>query len=141
MTPQQYEAAFLAQTSWRLALSNSPDEMVAIACTLRNHVYSKMGQVSKYKSYPEACLAFLESYPTRPFPDMPEDSFIAPGTVLALCEEIWDCSYPDVTATQTTLGATMFARVTTLESKDWRYPLVQSGQLLGTWGSQQFFRV
>jgi hypothetical protein len=139
VTPQAYEAAFLAQTAWRLALGDCVDETMAIMLVLRNHVIPRPGQIPTYKSFPEACIDFLEAYPTRKYPTMQEDAFIAPNGILALCEQVYDCSYPDITATQTTPGARMFARTSSLSDKDWRKPLVQCSQLLGTFGSQQFF--
>jgi hypothetical protein len=139
MTPQQYEAAFLAQTAFKLSVSNSFDEFCAVACTIRNHVIPRPGQIATYKSFPEACIDFLKAYPAREEPLLVEDALIAPGGLLAVIEGIWDCSYPDITATQTTPGARMFGRASAIDSQDWRYPLIRSSTLLGSWGSQQFF--
>lgn len=139
MTPQTFEAAVLAQTAWRLAISNSVDELIAIASTIRNHVIPRPGKVATYKSFPEACAEFLIAYPVREAPQVNEMALIAPMGLLSVIEKIYSCEYADITATQTTPGATMFARTATLEEKDWRYFQVRSKQLCGTFGSQQFF--
>lgn len=139
MTPQTFEAAILAQTSFRLAQSNSVDEMVAIACVIRGHVVPKPGQFATYKSYPEACKDFLQAYPVRSEPDVTEDVLISQNGLLSLIEKIYSCEYLDITATQTTPGARLFARTANLSETDWRWSLIKSGQLLGSFGSQQFY--
>lgn len=141
MTPQSYEAAILAHTAYRLSLSDNVDELSAVACTIRNHVIVRPGQRATYTSFPEACYEFLRIYPSRPEPKEMEDCLYAPQGLLSFVDQIWEGTYPDVTATQTTLGATMFARVIGLEEKDWRYNLVKTSTLIGTFGAQQFFRV
>jgi hypothetical protein len=140
VTPQTYEAAVLATTSWRLALSTSVDELAAIACTIRNHVIPRPGQIATYKSFPDACEDFLKAYPIREAPKTTEDALVAPTVgLLAIIDSIYECSYPDITATQTTPGARYFARTAFLDTADWRWPLVQSRPVLGTFGAQQFF--
>ena len=139
MTPQQYECALLARVSFQLSLSNSVEEMLAVACTLRNWVIPKLGQVATYKSYPEACADFLRTYPTRDEPNLTEDAFIAPSGLLAQIEKIYDCTFFDITATQTTPGARDFARAAAVTESDWRWQIIHSRPVLGTFGSQQFF--
>lgn len=139
MTPQAYEAAILAEVSWRLSLSNSVDELICIALTIRNHVIVKPGRIATYKSFPEACADFLKAYPAREAPQVNEMALIAPMGLLSVIEKIYSCEYADITATQTTPGARTFARIASLEEKDWRYQLVRSSMLCGTFGSQQFF--
>ena len=138
MTPQQFEAAYLAQTAWRLAQSDSSDELVAICCVIRNHVIPKMGFTATYRSYPKACFDFLTVYPVRDFPNMTEDALISPGGLLSAVEDIYDCKYPDITATQSTPGALYFARSASVPPEDWRQSFIHR-QLLGTFGSQQFY--
>ncbi len=139
MTPQDFEAAVLAQTAFKLSMSDSVDEQVAIACVIRNLVVPKPGCLALYKSFPAACTDLLRAYPAREDPTMQEDAMVAPNGLLSLIGQIYDCSYPDITATQTTPGARMFARTANLEQSDWRWPLVRSARLLGNWGSQSFY--
>jgi hypothetical protein len=139
MTPQEFETAYLAQTIWRLALSDSVDELIAVGCTLRNWVIPKMGKIAKYKTYPEACADFLRTYPLRDFPNMTEDALVSTNGLLSVIDGIYDCSYPDLTATQTTPGALYFARAHSVNPDDWRYGITHNHQLLGTFGSQQFW--
>lgn len=139
MTPKEFETAYLAQTIWRLALSDSVDELISIGCTIRNWVIPKMGKIAPYKTYPEACAEFLKTYPVRDFPTMTEDALVSTNGLLSVIDGIYDCSYPDLTATQTTPGALYFARVTALDESDWRYNISRTHQLIGTYGSQQFW--
>lgn len=145
MTPAQFECGFLAETVWRLAKSNNTDELSAIACVIRNHVVPRMGQVASFKSYSEACESFLITYPVRERPAMEETALISyPDGLLANIEIIYDCTFPDITATQAfPNGAKYFARVNALEDDDWRKIEIVGRQgihpLIGTMGSQQFF--
>ena len=145
MKPSTFEAAFLAQTVWSLARSSNTDELTAIACTLRNHVVPRMGQVAAFKTFTEACENFLAVYPLRERPTLQEPAFISyPDGLLAVIEAIYSCSFPDTTSTQAfPNGAKYFARVSELKDDDWRKVEVVNRPgvhpLIGTIGSQQFF--
>lgn len=139
MSPQIFESAFLAQVSYRLALSDSVDEMVAIASTIRNWVVPKPGKIAQYKSFSAACKDFLRTYPARDFPDLTENALLAPTGLLSKIEAVYDCSLPDITATQTTPGALYFARSASLDPSDWRTQIVATHRLLGTFGAVQFY--
>jgi hypothetical protein len=146
MNPREYEIAFFAQTVWRVARSSDQNELVACACAIRNYVVPRIGQVATYTSFSEACDAFLLVYPTRPRPSMDDPAFVSqPNGLLANIEEIYSCSYADVTATHDHPGgARYFSRVTTLDPNDWFQLEIVNKQaihpLLGTWGSLQFFQ-
>ena len=139
MTPQQFEAAFLAQTAFRLALSDNVDELIAVASVIRNWVIPKPGRIAQYHSYPQACIDFLKTYPVRDFPNMTEDCLVSPNGLLSVIDSIWDCAYPDLTATQTTPGAMYFGRSAAIDESDWRFGLIRSRPVLATFGAQQFW--
>jgi hypothetical protein len=139
MTPPEFEMVMLAQTSYRLAMSDSLDELICIALTIRNWVVPRPGSLIPCKSYPVACREFLASYPVRDLPYGDEDVLTAPGALLSLIDSIYNCSHPDITATQTTPGALYFGRASSLLPGDWRYQISRTRQLLGTFGTQQFW--
>jgi hypothetical protein len=140
MTNQEYEAVVLAQTCWKLSLSSSIDELIAIGCTIRNHIIPRPGRIVTYRTWLDACEDFTKVYPIRPLPISDADSFfLPPNGLISICQELYDCSYPDLTATQTTPGALYFARAAQVSPSDWRHSIIQTRQLLGTFGSQQFF--
>jgi hypothetical protein len=145
LTPRDYEIAFYAQSVWRLANSSDINELMAVAATIRNHVLPKLGEVSTYKSYSEACLSFLGTHPLRAHPTADDDAFFArPYGLLSTISSIYSGQTPDITATHDhPKGAKFFARVTSLSPGDWRKIEIvnrPSGHpLLGTFGSMQFF--
>jgi hypothetical protein len=138
LTPQQYEVSILIRSIWQLARSNDLNELAAIGCVLRNHVIPRPGQIQTYKSFSEACFDFRKAYPTRPEPTMMEDALVVhPDGLLFVGEQIYDCSYPDLTATATTPGARYFGQASNLP--EWLKPLAVSHHLCGTFGAQQFW--
>lgn len=144
LTPRDYEVAFFAQTVWRVANSNDVNELLAVACTIRNHVLPKIGEVATYESYTEACRQFLSTHPLRDYPS-DEDAFVSrPQGLLYNIGSIYSGQQPDITATHDhPKGAKFFARVTSLLADDWRKIAIVNRPtghpLLGTWGSMQFF--
>lgn len=145
MSPREYEIAFFAQVTWMVSRSSDTNETTAVACTIRNHVVPRIGQVATYPSFSAACEDFLRVYPIRPRPSLEDPAFVShPDGLLANIKEIYNCAYADVTATHDhPSGARYFARVTTLEPNDWFQLEIVNKQalhpLLGTWGSLQFF--
>ena len=140
MTPQNYEVAMFANAVWRLAKSNDLNELAAIACVLRNHVIVRPGQMATYPTYLKACEDFLKALAgwTRPGPDMTEDGLVShPDGLLAIIDSVYDCSYPDLTATTTTPGARYFCQAA--QAPDWMKPILTTHHLCGTFGSQQFW--
>lgn len=135
---------FLAQTTWQLSKSDTLNELIAIACVLRNHVIPRIGQVATYSSYMEACRDFLEAFPSRKPPTLEEPVFIAPDGFLSVVDGIYDASSPDITATHDhPNGACFFCRPTQVEPGSWvDLEIIKKPAhhpLLGTWGSQQFY--
>lgn len=145
ITPSQYELAFYAQTVWRLAFSSDVNELTAVACTVRNHVIPKMGQITDYDSYLDACEAFLNNYPVRENPTRDDIAFFSrPDGILYNIERIYNCEQIDITATHDQpAGAKYFARVISLAPDDWRKIQIVNRPtghpLLGTFGSMQFY--
>jgi hypothetical protein len=141
VNPLEYEVAFYAQTVWQLARSSNQDELLAVACVIRNHVVPRLGQVAAYPSFYEACQDFLAVYPShRPIPSLSEPAFVAPGGLLFNISAIYDCSYEDVTATHDhPNGAKYFAN----EPDDW-FKAEIAGRpdihpLIGQYGSMYFY--
>ena len=142
MTPQDYEKAMLVTATWRLARSNDPNELAAIICTIRNHIFPRPGQIQTYKSFSEACEDLLRVYPVRESPKMDESALVSyPDGLLAIVDDVYSCRYPDLTATTTTPGARYFGRASEVaaDPTHWLYPIVTGRQPIGTFGSQQFF--
>src|SRR5271155_4412862 len=142
MTPQDYEKAVFVTAVWRLARSNDPNELAAIACTLRNHVFPRPGQIQTYKSFWEAATDHLKIYPVRDAPSLEESALTSyPDGLLAIIDDIYSCRYPDLTATSSTPGARYFGRASEIiaEPLGWMFGIVPTHQLLGTFGSQQFW--
>jgi hypothetical protein len=142
MTPQDYEKAMFVRAVWMLARSNDPNELAAIACTLRNHIFPRPGQIQTYKSFSEAAEDALRVYPVREAPAMYESALVSyPDGLLAIVDDIYTCRYPDLTATSTTPGARYFGRASEIiqDPNHWMYDIVTSHQLIGTYGSLQFW--
>lgn len=140
MTPLDYEMAFYAQTVWQLSRSSNLDEMLAVACVIRNHVMPRIGKISVYKSYYEACQDFLKICPKRGLPSLSDPAFVSMDGLLFHLGRIYRCEDPDVTATHDHPdGAKYFAN----EPDDWfRAEIIGKPDihpLLGTWGSMQFY--
>jgi hypothetical protein len=142
VTPQDYEKAVFATAVWRLARSNDPNELAAIACTLRNHIFPRPGQLQTYKSFWDAATDCLKIYPVRPEPILSESALVSyPDGLLAIVDDVYSCRYPDLTATSTTPGARYFGRASEIiqDPNHWMQVVVTQHQLLGTFGSQQFW--
>ena len=141
MNPQEYEQAFLALTAWQVSATSSVDEMVAVACTIRNHVIVRgLGKVPTYRSYSEACEDFLANYPQRSRPKLDDPAFVAPGGLLFQIGSIYDCTAEDVTATHDhPEGAKYFSN----RPDDWfRAEIIDRPDvhpLIGSWGAMQFY--
>lgn len=143
MTPENYEIALLANISWRLAKSSDTNELIAIACTLRNHAIPRMG-MGRGRTYTEVIEDFISTYPLRENPTINELSFSGPNGLLSVIDDIYNCKYIDITASKSQPGgAKYFARAATLTSDDWRYEeVIQRPGLhpiIGTFGAQQFY--
>lgn len=144
MTPREYEIAQYARAVWMLAKSGTVAELLAIACTIRNHVVPKPGGTASYDSFSEACGAFLALFPVRQPPTLQDPAFVSPNGLLSQIEDIYDCTAIDLTATHDQPGgARFFARVVEVEPESWfDLEIIKRSAvhpLLGTWGAQQFF--
>lgn len=138
--PLEFEQAFFAQTVWVISRSSNLDEMLAVASVVRNHVQPRLGQITAYKSYYEACLDFLKIYPSRALPSLSDPSFVSKDGLLFHIGRIYTCEDPDVTATHDhPNGAKYFAN----EPDEWfRTEIIGKPELhplLGQWGTLQFF--
>ena len=146
LTPQDYEIAMFAQATWRLARSSDQNELIAVACVLRNHIMPRLGQVATYRSYMECIVDFFKVYPTRELPSLTDPAFVsAPEGLLFNIAGIYNCETPDITATHDhPNGAKYFNRVSQLEPSDWFVLEITNKQgqhpLIGTFGSMQFFQ-
>jgi hypothetical protein len=141
MNPLEYEQALLALTAWQVSATSSVDEMVAVACTIRNHVIVRgLGNVPTYRSYSEACEDFLANYPQRARPKLDDPAFVAPHGLLFQIAGIYDCTAEDVTATHDhPEGAKYFSN----RPDDWfRAEIIDRPNvhpLIGSWGAMQFY--
>lgn len=143
MTPADYEKAMLANAAYRLAYMDNVDELIAIACTIRNHVTPRMG-APQYKSFSAAIEDFFSLYPVRSNPAINSPVLTGHTGILSFVGDIYDGRYADITASHNNpLGARYFARVQSLPQDDWRFAEIVSRPelhpLIGTFGSQAFY--
>jgi hypothetical protein len=140
LSPLDFEVAFYALSTWRLARTSNQDELLAVACTIRNHVVPRLGQVAAYKSFYEACQDFAKIYPIRALPDLTDPAFVSTDGLLYHITRVYTCEHPDVTATHDhPNGARFFAN----EPDDWfRAEIIGRPDihpLIGSFGSMQFY--
>jgi hypothetical protein len=119
-------------------------ELLAVACTIRNHVVSRPGSDwLVYPNYMVACDEFMGNCPTRPAPELTEDALITPPDgLLCVINGVYDCTIRDVTSNHDhPTGAKYFARVAALkeDSSDWLRIAAAARPLIGTFGSMQFY--
>lgn len=142
MTPQTYEKAKLASAVWRLAKSNDPNELLAVACTMRNHLVAMPGKPQTYNSFSTCVEGFLKIYANhlRPAPLLNEPAFVSfPDGLLSVIDDVYEFKTRDITATETTPGARFFAQASKVMEEDLFWPIVQGRQPVGTFGAQQFY--
>jgi len=149
---QEYEKALLVAAAWTLALNNDVNELLAIACTIRNWVVPRyqatrlpMNGKLYFVSYSEAVQNFHDVYPVRPLPIGNESGLVDPVEgLLAKIDGVYDCSLVDMTSSRAfPFGARYFIRASQRGLNEWIYQEVVSRQdvhpLIGTFGSQQFY--
>jgi hypothetical protein len=137
MNAAQYEQSLLALAAWRAAMSDNLDEIIAIACVIRN-------QVLRYgKSYSSVCENFVVN---RGWPDIRHPLLLDPYKgVLSQVESIYKNEMPDMTSNHLHKeGALFFARVVDHQGKgtDFEERILKQYEahpLIGSWGVQQFF--
>lgn len=140
MSPLEYEIAFYAASTWRLARTSDSMELLAVASVLRNHVMPRLGQISRYKSFYECCQDFLTVYPCRALPSLSDPAFVSKEGLLFNINKVYNCELPDVTSTHDhPAGALYFAN----EPDEWfRTEIIARPDvhpLIGNFGSMQFY--
>lgn len=130
--------------SFRLAQSNDVNELLAIACVIRNWVVGRFGQGAEtYRTYSEAINNFLTAYSTRQLPDSFVPALIDPSEgMLSRIDAIYNNTLADVTSSASQPGgARYFGNARNPDA--WFKQEILARQdihpLLGTWGSQQFY--
>jgi hypothetical protein len=142
----EFEKALLAEAAWRLSRSSDVNELLAVACSIRNWVCPRMGQVGHYyRSYSEAINAFYSTYPLRDVPSLSEPALVDPTDgLLWKIDEVHNGRMPDLTSSDANpYGAKYFGRPGTASTDSWFYKTVilQQGAhpLIGTFGGQSFY--
>ena len=137
MNAAQYEQALLALTAWRAAKSDNLDEIIAIACVIRNNVL-RFG-----KSYSSVCENFIIN---RDWPDIRHPLLLDPYRgVLSQVESIYKNEMPDMTSNHNHKdGALYFCRIMDHQGKgtDFEERILKqhlAHPLIGHWGTQAFF--
>ena len=137
MTSREFEMSLLALTAWRAAKSDNIDEILAIACVIRNHVHTYG------KTYTAVCEGFVVN---RSWPDIRHPLLINPNAgVLSAMEGIYKNETPDLTSNHLHKnGAMYFCRVVDHQGTgDWieTEVLLKPEQhiLIGSFGVQQFY--
>ena len=149
MTQSDYEKALLVAASWRLAKNNDVNEILAIACVIRNWVVPRfqarvfpMNGQAYFKSYSEAVDNFFSLYPLRAFPTINEAALIDPDEgILVKVDSVYDCTMVDMTSSRANpFGARYFGRANNPSA--WFRSEVLERQdihpLIGQFGSQAF---
>ena len=137
LLPAQYEQSLLALAAWRASMSDNADELLAVACVIRNHV------IRYGKSYSNVCENFIIN---RPWPDIRHPLLVNPHIgLLSQVEAIYRNELPDMTSNHLHKnGALHFGRVVDHQGKgtDFEDRIIKqylAHPLIGTWGNQQFF--
>lgn len=137
MTPAHYEQALLALGAWQASKSDNIDEIMAIACVIRNRV------IAYNKTYSGVVEALVKN---RPYPDIRHPHLIHPTNgLLAAVEGIYRNESPDLTSNHLHKnGALYFGRVVDHQGTgdDFEERVIKQYEahpLIGTWGTQQFF--
>ncbi len=136
--------------AWQLARSNDINELVCVACVIRNWVVPRYGQKVEpmrekihHASYTDAVKEFLSIYPTRELPSVNEPVLVDPVEGLfGKVDELYSCSLVDLTSSRAyPQGARYFGRVT--QASEWFQHTVLNRQdvhpLVGNFGSQSFY--
>ena len=154
MRTEDYEKALLVAASWRLAMNNDVNELLAIACVVRNWVVPRYGAQRLpmealgrvyYSSYSAAIEAFLSLYPVRVLPPITEAALVDPDEGMLLkVDGVYDCTLNDVTSSRAFPGgARYFGRIGFIASDNWFAREVLAKQdvhpLIGNFGSQSFY--
>lgn len=143
MTAADYEKALIVQATFRLAKSDDVNELLAIACVIRNLVVPRLGQVPEYPSYTAAIEEMLNAYELRPFPRHDNPALVDPDDgLLVKVDGVYDNSMPDFTSSRSHPGGARFfcsARrpAAWFQSSILDRPDVHA--LIGSFGSQQFY--
>jgi hypothetical protein len=153
MQTADYEKGLLVATSWQLAINNDVNELLAIACTIRNWVVTRFGVPRRpdarfgklyYSSYSEACESFLQLYPIRSLPAINEPGLVDPDEGLLMrIDGVYDCALVDVTSSRAFPGGARYFTRAHRHDGDWFHSEValqpEIHPLIGTFGSQQFY--
>lgn len=137
MTPAVYECGLFALKAYQGALSDNVDEILCVACVLRNRV-QRLG-----KTYTQV---LEESEVNRPWPSIQNPALIDPQTgLLAQIEDVYRNIMPDLTSNHNHKnGAMYFCEVMHHQGTgDWVEENIlkkpEEHCLIGKWGSQHFY--
>ena len=137
MTSTQFDCAILCLRAWQAAKSDNIDELLAVACTLRNRVHTWS------KTYLQVC---EEAVVNRPYPNLRHAAMIHPTSgLLAAIEGIYKNETPDMTSNHLRPhGALYFGRaVDHHNTGDWFDVHIlkdpEAHGLIGSFGVQQFY--
>lgn len=143
MTAADYEKGLIVSATFRLAKTDDVNELLAIACVIRNLVVPRLGKRPEFSSYTEAIGEMLVAYDLRPLPRHDNPALVDPEDGLLLkVDAVYDCSLPDVTSSHAHPNGARFFGMTRHPS-GWFQAAILDRQdvhpLIGTFGSQQFF--
>lgn len=137
MTSATYETALLCLKSWQAAKSDNVDEILAIACVVRNRV------IKTGRTYTQV-LEELET--NRGWPAINHPALISPvNGILSQIDGIYRNETPDLTSNHLHKnGALYFGRVQDHQGSgdDFEKNVLQNQEehaLIGKWGDQYFY--
>lgn len=144
MTQADYEKGLLVMAAFKLAKSDDVNELLAIACTIRNWVVPRMNRGQEtYRTYSEAVANFLTAYPSRPLPDVFSPALIDPTDgLLARIDSVYDNSLVDITSSRSNPGGARYFGSARNPDPWFEKEIIQRQELhplIGTWGAQSFY--
>lgn len=143
MTGADYEKGLIIAATFRLAKSDDVNELLAIACVIRNLVVPRLGQTPEYPSYTDAVGELLSVYDLRPLPRHDCPALVDPEDgLLVKIDSVYDNSLPDITSSRTHPQGARFFCMTRYPASWFKAAILDHQDqhiLIGTFGAQQFF--
>lgn len=142
MTSADYEKGLLVSATFRLAKSDDVNELLAIACVIRNLVVPRLGLAPEYASYTDAIGEMLNAYELRPLPRHDNPALVDPEDgLLVKIDSVYDNSLPDITSSCAHVGGARFFGTARRPAAWFQAAIIDrpaEHPLIGTWGAQQF---
>ncbi len=139
MQASEYEKGALVGACWRLSRTGDVNELLAIACTIRNWVVPRPGKTAVFKCYGDAVNYFLSTYPVRDLPTGNEPSLVDLNEgLLTHIDKVYDNTMPDITSSREFSGGAHSFGPSGAPPASVHNPAAE-GELIGMFGGQKFY--